>query len=86
MLDIIKERYLNKIMSLEKFYKNIRSLLMVDESNLILENNIHEALHDVFVYETLFSDNVGFGFEFKLIKSNPMEKEIFVKIINVDEF
>lgn len=85
MFNIIKERYLNKIVSLEKFDDSIRNLLMIRESDSIMENNILEVLHNGFLYETFFSDNIGFDFKFKLVRSDPKEKEIFVKIIDVEE-
>jgi hypothetical protein len=87
MLGILKSRYLNKIMDLEEFDNKVRDLLMIDESNSILEDNIHDALHNGFSYEASLGDKIGFDFKFQLIKDIGIAvEEIMVKVIDIGEY
>jgi hypothetical protein len=87
MLGILKYRYLNKVMDIEEFDSSIRELLMVDESNSILEYNIHDAIHNGFSYEANLGDKIGFDFKFKNIRHIGIPGEdIVVKIVDIGEY
>jgi hypothetical protein len=87
MLWILKSRYLNKVIELEEFDNSVRDILMVDESNSILEYNIYDAIHNGFSYEAKFSDKIGFDFKFENMKQIGITgEEIIVKIIGIGEY
>jgi hypothetical protein len=87
MLGILKHRYLNKVMDIEEFDNSIRELLMVDESNSILEYNIHDAIHNGFSYEAQLGDKIGFDFKFKNVRHiGILGEDIVVKVIDVSEY
>jgi TPP-dependent indolepyruvate ferredoxin oxidoreductase alpha subunit len=87
MLGILRSKYLDKVIELEEFDNKIRELLIVDESDSILEYNLHDAIHNGFSYQSNFANSLGFDFKFQVMRNIGLPgEEIMVKIIAIGEY